>query len=59
MPYVVDNDALFLVKRNRIIELLANLIQAKIDKLRTEPNHEKIKEMEETILKYISKLEEV
>ena len=60
MPYIATNsEAIVLVKKNRIIELWASLIQAKIDQLRTEPNYEKRNDTEENILEHICKLEEV
>ena len=48
-----------LVKKHKIIELWVNLIQAKLDQFRTELDFEKRNEIEEAILTYIEKLEEM
>ena len=60
MPYLSTTpDAITLVKKHKIIELWVNLIQAKLDQFRTELDFEKRNEIEEAILTYIEKLEEM
>ena len=60
MTYIAcTQETIVLIKRNKIIELYANLILSKIDQHRTEIDYEKRNEIEEEIITYLEKLEKV
>ena len=60
MNYVAtNNDAIEVLKRNKLIDVYVDLLTTKIYHLRTQTDYEKRKEIEDIILELIAMLRDV